>query len=255
MPRVLADHRRIDLRLVDELGDPLPHGGDAGGEHERGGLQEIHAQHSDDGLARAAGQDDHPRASALGPAGVEHGRRLGLIIAKPEGRVRHLAKIAQRQGQPRPLHIAGEVLDGIADLQQNLFDATAVARLDRKTRGAHSLVEQRSHEFVPPQLGHQGLVVRDEQQPVLLANEPDAAIAGNRLGNIDPHVFGQRVLGQACEVVKDFLRRETGGRGVPKRERRKTIGVDVFRGFIELCETGQGVARVLDTRCSRPPGE
>ena len=37
---------RVDVGLVDQLGDPLPHRRDARGEHERGGLQEVHAEHA-----------------------------------------------------------------------------------------------------------------------------------------------------------------------------------------------------------------
>src|SRR5262249_27258286 len=62
--RVFGDVAFLEVRLVEDLADPLFDGGDARGQHQRRFLHESHGGDADDGLAGPAGQDNDAAAAA-----------------------------------------------------------------------------------------------------------------------------------------------------------------------------------------------
>ena len=122
---VLADLVLGEGGPPQQLVLPLPRGHGVGDEDERGRPGPGHGARADQRLARPAGQDDDARAAV--PEAVDG---LGLVRPQvPRGRaVRALA--VQVDGVGLAVDVAGEVLRGPAELEQDLLDVAALARVD-----------------------------------------------------------------------------------------------------------------------------
>ena len=226
--RVLADHRRVDLRLVDELGDPLPDRGDAGGEDERGRLQEVHAEHPDDGLARAAGQDDHAGASALGPAGVERLGRLALVGPRNKGPLPGQRGLAKGHGESFPGGIPGAIVDRVPDADHGELQLAAGGRGNRPAGVGEALAEEQRRLLVRGHEIRKALVPAPECQPAAAAFQDHAAEPPGVLDDLDGNVLGHRVAGERAQGLHDLHRVLACGARIPDGKRRETVGVDVL---------------------------
>src|SRR5262249_10323737 len=65
----------------------------------------------------------------------------------------------------------------------------------------------------------------------------------DQIRDIRPQVGRQRKLAVAPEDIDHGIRSQTGGGGIPQRQRRQPVGMDVFWALFQLSKRGQGVAR------------
>jgi hypothetical protein len=98
---------------------------------------------------------------------------------------------------------------------------------------------------MPREFGHERHIVRHEQEFVVFQNQLDAPKPRDRFGDVHAHVVGQRILGKAREVIKDFLRRKSSRGRVPKRERGEAVSVNVLGGFFEFGKPRECITRGL----------
>jgi hypothetical protein len=92
------------------------------------------------------------------------------------------------------------------------------------------------------QLGHER-VGRDEREPIAVALEPEATIAGDLIADAGEDVLGEVVLRVLGEGALHLVGGDARGRGVPERERRDSVRVDVLGRLLELGEARQALAR------------
>ena len=241
---VLADLVRLKRGLVQQLGDPLPGGRNVRGQHQRRGLDFGHAGHADDGLARPARQDDDAGAAPRAAARMKDPGRIRLIVPQGEGGPRGGAA-AQVDRQRFALAVSGQVLRGKADLHQGLLDASAGNRFDAEGGRRKPLDQQRRDVLVAADLLGQRLVGRPEHQPGFVPIQLQPPIARGILADLHGHVLRHVVLGKLLERLHDFGGGDPGGAGVPDRQRRDAVGVDVLRRLDQLGEAGQAVPRSL----------
>src|SRR5262249_48474847 len=155
---------------VEDLAVPLLDGGDARGQNERLAPDQAHGGEADDGLASAAGQDDDAAAAAHVAAGVEDLAGLALVVADDEGQpvARDLAQAHRERGA---LGVAGQVLGGVADVDQGLLEDAAKGRFDVETDLVEALAEIAADFWLPRQLFQQRQVVADQPKAGRLAVE------------------------------------------------------------------------------------
>ena len=233
--------------LVEDFRDPLPRGGDAGGEHQRRGPHLAHARQADDRLARPARQHDHAAAAADAAGGVKHAGRRPLIVAERE-RLARGGRLAERDIQPFALAVAGQVLGGKADLHQRLLDPPPARRIDHKRRGRPPLSQERADVLVAGDLFGQRLVGGLQQQAVVAPQQLQAAVAGGEVADLMLDVARHVVLGELAERRRHLLRGQPRRRRVPDGERRDAVGVNVLRRLDQLRKAGQRVAGRLVPR-------
>src|SRR5205807_539315 len=71
--------------------------------------------------------------------------------------------------------------------------------------------------------------------------QPHPAVAADQVLQVDRQVARQRELAVRRKDGDHVAGGHAGGGGVPERERRNPIGVNVFRAFFQLGERGQRV--------------
>ena len=81
-----------------------------------------------------------------------------------------------------------------------------------------------------------------------MAFQADAAVAAHDFGEVGGEVGRHRELAVIAQHVEHGVGGHAGGGGVPQRQRRQAIGVDVFGAFFQFGEGGQGVAGLGVTR-------
>ena len=238
---VLADEGRIDVGLVPQLADPLPHRGHAGGDDER-----VHAAlhqrgQTDHGLARAAGQHEHAVATccrALRPPGAD---RVTLVAAQ-------LAR--ERAGERGAVDVARFIGRRPSELDEGLLQRTAVAEAHREPIAVEPLAEQTTHRLVATDLFEQrGFGAREGKGArVEVAHDRQPAVAAHLVVDLREHARRYRVLRERVEGHRHLARAQPRGRGVPQRQRRHAVGVDVLRCLLQLGEAGEHGAGFLRPR-------
>ena len=109
------------------------------------------------------------------------------------------------------MHDHGVVVDAVAEHPGDLL-------------GAQHLLEHRP-------------VGADQHQPVgRVLLQPQPAVAGHRLGDVDEQRVRDGVPAELQQRVDHLLGVVPGGAGVPQAERRQPVGVDVLRAALELRE-------------------
>ncbi len=125
---VLADQLRVERGLVEDFIDPLVDGGGAVADDQRVAPRGRQRAERDDGLAGAAGQDDHAAAAPAAPGRPEDVDRLALVGAQTELAAEARA-VAQGDLQRRAGDVARQVLGRVAELDQRVLEVAAHARL------------------------------------------------------------------------------------------------------------------------------
>ena len=140
--------------------------------------------------------------------------------------------------------VSGEILDGVADLDEGLFDPAAGVPADQEGVGVGPPGEEGVDGAVVLDLDEEVFVGRGEPEVtgVVVEFEAESAVAGDVLSDLGEDVFGDGVFGELLEVTDDVLGGVAGGGGVPQREGGNAVGVHVVGALDELGEGGQGVA-------------
>ena len=134
LTRILTDLLGREAGAAQQLIAPLAPSYGVGHEDERGGLCFSHGGSTDDGLARATGQDHD--AGATGPEGFG-----GILLIIPKLPV-HLLR-AQRDGMGFAVDIAGAVIGGPAGFEQLLFEPPASGG----RHGDGAVIDARAQKF------------------------------------------------------------------------------------------------------------
>ena len=122
---VLADLVFGERGLLQQLATPLVHCGVVGREDERLTPHGGHRPHADDRLACAAGKH-HDTAPALDGAGAVKRCHGGLLIRAERERGAIGQRVAQRDGQGTAVHVAGQVVNGPAQVNQIALEFPSV---------------------------------------------------------------------------------------------------------------------------------
>ena len=240
--RVLAHLILGERRLVEDLADPLSGRRDVGGDDERVRSGGRHRGEPDDGLARTAGQHEHAVAGgvdAVLPPGAD---RVGLVAAQVAREV--------GVGEDAALGVAGLVGDRPAELEQRLLERATVAEADGEAVAVEPFAEHLADVLVAGDLDEERDLVADEGEPagVEVAHEPQPAVAAHLVVHLGEHAARHRVLGEIVERGGDLAGVHAGDGGVPQRQRRDAVGVDVLGRLLELAEALQGGAGVGGAR-------
>ena len=247
--------RRVEVGLVEDLPLPLLDGRRAGGEDQGLGLEGPHRRQADDRLAGAAGQDDHARTASNVAAGVK--RRDGpLLIVADAKRQAGTGRLANPDRQRGTGGVARQVFGRVADRDQGLLQNPAIDVVDGEAGLVDPFAQIVAHAPLPRQLFEQRAVLGDQPKLPVDARQPDPAVTAHQLAQVGRHVGGQRKLREPLECLDHRVRRHAGGRRVPERERRQTIGVNVLRALLQLGErrdrvAGLGVQRVVNLQQDR----
>src|SRR5439155_24687043 len=98
--------------------------------------------------------------------------------------------------------VAREVLDGKTGLDERLLESAAHTRLDGQRAGVDRRVEARLHRLEPRDLLQQPRFVGLENEPLVgTAHEPQLAVAGDDVLDVEANVLRQRVLRELVERV------------------------------------------------------
>ena len=113
-----------------------------------------------------------------------------------------------------------------------------------------------AHAPLPRQLFEQRLVLGDQPELAVDSLEPHSAVTAHQLAQVGGQVRGKGKLGVGLECLDHLLGGHAGGGGVPQRERRQAIGVNVLGALLQLGErrdrvAGLGVQRVVDLQQDR----
>ena len=216
---VLTDLILGEGRALEEFVLPLPRAHRVGHEDQRCRPSVGHGGSADDRLACAAGEYDH-----TGSAVPEGFGRLALVVAKGP------TLFLQVDVVGFAVDVAGQILGRPPQLQQRLLEIAALAGVyddsvivdacpdhARDLLGAEYLFEHRTIG------GHQDQSV----DGVLL--QPQAAEAGNRLGDVDEHGVGHGVARVLQQGVDDLLGVVPRSPSVPEPQRRQAVGMNVLR--------------------------
>src|SRR5205085_7671414 len=132
---------------------------------------------------------------------------------------------------------------------QRLLERAADAGLDGERVGVDPLRDRRLDALQTRDLVEQPFLVRRQHEPVVgAANEPQLAVTADDVLDVEADVLRNGVLRELVERGDDLRGAETGSGGVPERQRRKAIGVDVLGTLLELREAGDGIAALFVTR-------
>ncbi len=223
---VFADLVLGQRRAVEQLMAPLP-GGDRVGHQDQGRRLRLgHRRRADDGLAGAAGQ--HHDSGPAVPEAFD-----GLLLVGPHGP----AVLHQRDRVCLAVDVAGEVLGRPAQLEQHLLEVAALGRVHDDRVSVDALPDQRRDLLRPHDLFEHRAVAGGEHQPVdgvLL--EPQPAVAGHRLGDVDEQRVGHGVAAVFQQYVDDLLGIVARGPRVPQAQRGQPVGVHVLGRALQLGE-------------------
>ena len=225
--RILANLLREERRLVEDLVAPLPERGDVGGEDKRMCLHLAHGADADDCLARATWKRDNTRTSALRAAGVEGVHRLDLVGAEAErasaaGRGDH---IDLERG---PGLVAGEVFDGVANLDQRMLHKAAFGDLHLHATVLDRAEQEGGDEPVHADFGQDDGVVGGDGEVLAIGHQLEPAVARHVVVHIGEDIARHLILGEGEELPLHLLGLPAERRGVPEGERGDPVGVDVF---------------------------
>ena len=226
VPGVLTDLLGRQRRPSYELVLPLPRAHGVGDEDQRGRLGLGHRGRADDGLAGATGEYDD-----AGPAVPE--RLGGLLLVGPQ----LPPVLGQRDRVRLAVDVPGEVLCRPAQLEQRLLEVAALGRVHRDRVVVDPVAEHPGDLLGAEHLFEHRSVGAGQHQPVnRVLLEPQPAVAGHRLRDVDQQVVGDRVAAEAQQRVDDLLGVMPGGPCVPQPERREPVGVDVLRAPLQFGE-------------------
>ena len=140
--------------------------------------------------------------------------------------------------------VAREILGGPADLQQHLLDAAALAGVHDDGVVVDAGAQHRRDLLVPQHLLEHRAVEADQHQPVHRAlDQLQPAVPGHGVDDVDQQRLRHRVAGEGHQRVDHLLGVVAGGAGVPQRQRRDAVGVDVLGRALQLGERGDRGAR------------
>ena len=91
-------------------------------------------------------------------------------------------------------------------------------------------------------LEHRAVVAREDEAVGRVLVEPQPAVAGHRLGDVDQQRVRHGVAAEGEQHVDDLLGVVARGARVPQPERREPVGVDVLGAALELGERGDRLA-------------
>ena len=223
---------------ADQLVFPLPPGDGVGDQDERGGLRLGHRGGADERFARAAGQDHD--AGTAGPEGLG-----GVVLVVAQGP----AVFNEFDWVGLAVDVSGEVLCRPADLVQLLLEPAALGGRDCHGVVIDPCAQHPADLLVAGNLLQDCRLGRFQDQPVSrMLVDAHPAIPRHRLGDIDKQSLRNREARVVLQHVHDLLRIVAGGAGVPQRQRRDAVGVDVLRGPLQFGERGQGRAGLIGTR-------
>ena len=122
------------------------------------------------------------------------------------------------------------------------FSLPRAAGATRNSTSRKPLVQQRRNVFVPADLFGQRAIVGGQHEMVRTARQTQPAVARSVIANLDRHVLRHFVLGELVQRLDDLIGIDARRRGVPDRQRRDAIRVDVFGRLDQFGEPGQMVA-------------
>ena len=170
--------------------------------------------------------------------GIDGGK---LVRPQPEWRARAVGG-TELQVERRAVGVAAEVVDRVADPHHRLLQRAALGRIDGEASGLAG-AEQSRQPLVGAHFGQHVRVIRGEEQATVAGGqETRATVAAELLAHEVEHERRDGVAGECGQAAGDVVAVEPHGGGVPQRQRREAIGVDVLGGLLELGETGQEVA-------------
>ena len=123
--------------------------------------------------------------------------------------------------------------------------------VDGEARRVDPLAQVVAHPLLARQLFQQRGVLGDQAEGPVDPGEPDPAEAPDELPEVGRQAGGERELAVLRQRGDHRVGRDPRGRGVPEREGREAIGVDMLRALLQLGEgcdrvAGLGVGRVVD---------
>jgi hypothetical protein len=96
--------------------------------------------------------------------------------------------------------------------------------------------------------GKESRILRSEDELLVFPDQFDPSVAGDVIDDVGADICRQLVLAEAFQRPDDRWRVVACRGGVPEREGRDPVGVDVFRALLEVGESSEGVARLLLAR-------
>src|SRR5262245_37012879 len=84
------------------------------------------------------------------------------------------------------------------------------------------------------QLHEQGCIIRGQHQPVVLAPEPHVPPPSDQIAHIHQDVLRHRVFRKLDERCGHTFCRQASCRGIPQRQWRNAVGMDVLRAFFQF---------------------
>ena len=140
--------------------------------------------------------------------------------------------------------VAGQILGGPADLEQHLLDPAALAVVHDDGVVVDAGAQHRRDLLVAQHLLEHRAVEAHQRQAVHRAlHQLQPAVAGHRVDDVDQQRLRHRVARERHQRVDDLLGVVPGGAGVPQRQRRDAVGVDVLGRALQLGERGDRRAR------------
>ena len=142
--------------------------------------------------------------------------------------------------------VAGQVLRGPAQLDEDLLEMAALGGVDDDVGGGQARPEQALGALGAQDLLQDGHVGGVQDQAVgRIGDQLEAAVAAHGLGDLGEQGVRHREARVADEDVDDGLGVQAGGAGVPQGERGDPVGVDVLRRPLQLREGGDGATGII----------
>ena len=213
---------------------PLPGGHGVGHQDQRGGGARGHRGGAHQRLAGTAGE--HDDAAAAGPEVLR-----GQLLVGPE----LPAGFVEHDEVRCAVHVAGQVLRGPADFEQQLLELAALGGVHHHGFAVDPRPQQGRDLLGADDFLQDRVVVGAHHQAVLrVLLQPQPAVAGHGLFDVDQQRMRHREPGVLQQGVEHLLGVQAGGPGIPEAQRREPVAVHVFRGAFQLGEGGDRVPRL-----------
>ncbi len=216
----------------DQLSFPLPGRDDIGDQDQRRRAGFGHCGRTDQRLAGPTWQHHHP-----GAARPERVRGQPLVIAQLP------ALLVQADRVRFTIDVAGEILCGPTDLEQQLLDPAAFAGVDDDGVVIDAGAKHRRDLLVAQHfLKHRAVQAHQRQAMGRVLDQLQSSVAGHGVDGVDEQGLRHRVAGVTDQRVDDLLGIMAGGASIPQCQRCDAVGVDMFGCTFQLGERRDGGA-------------
>ncbi|SGH47220.1 Uncharacterised protein [Mycobacterium tuberculosis] len=141
------------------------------------------------------------------------------------------------------IDVAGEILCGPTDLEQQLLDPAAFAGVDDDGVVIDAGAKHRRDLLVAQHfLKHRAVQAHQRQAMGRVLDQLQSSVAGHGVDDVDEQGLRHRVAGVTDQRVDDLLGIMAGGASIPQCQRCDAVGVDMFGCTFQLGERRDGGA-------------